>query len=109
MKGKKVVITGGAGFIGSHLVEKLLALGAEVTIIDNFMFGSKIEHLRGSMALSVIEGDIRDTRAVSKAVNGRDIVLHLAACVGVEETQKMPLDSIIVLVSLAIQKIAGIQ
>ncbi len=92
LKGKKVVITGGAGFIGSHLVERLLGLGAEVTIIDNFMFGNKIEHLRGSKGFSVIEGDIRDVKAVSRAVNGRDIVLHLAACVGVEETQKMPLE-----------------
>lgn len=91
-KGKRVTVTGGAGFIGSHLTERLLGLGAGVTVIDNFMFGSKIEHLREIKSLTVIEGDIRDTKAVSEAINGSDIVIHLAACVGVEETQQMPLE-----------------
>ena len=86
------MVTGGAGFIGSHLVEKLLGSRAEVTIIDNFLFGSKIEHLRGHKALSVIDGDIRDARIVSQALDATDIVFHLAACVGVEECQKMPLE-----------------
>lgn len=92
LKGLRIVVTGGAGFIGSHLAERLLSLGAEVTIIDNFLFGSKIEHLRGHRALSIIEGDVRDTRVVSQALNAKDIVFHLAACVGVEETQKMPFE-----------------
>ena len=92
LKDLNIVITGGAGFIGSHLAEKLLSLGAEVTIIDNFIFGSKIEHLRGREGLSVIEGDIRDARLVAQTLNGKHIVIHLAAYVGVEETQKMPLE-----------------
>ena len=92
LKGLKIVVTGGAGFIGSHLVERLLSLGTEVTIVDNFLFGSKIEHLRGHRALSVIEGDVRDAGVVSQALNAKDMVFHLAACVGVEETQKMPLE-----------------
>lgn len=88
----KVVVTGGAGFIGSHLVERLLSLGAEVTIIDNFLFGSKVEHLRGHRALSIIEGDVRDARVVSQALNAKDVIFHLAACVGVEETQRDSLE-----------------
>jgi len=90
--GVRTVVTGGAGFIGSHLVERLLSSGAEVTIIDNFLFGSKIEHLRGHRALTIIEGDIRDAGAVSQALDTKDIIFHLAACVGVEETQKMPFE-----------------
>ena len=89
-KALKVVVTGGAGFIGSHLVERLLALGTEVTVIDNFLHGSKIEHLGGHQSLSVQEGDIRDIRAVSHALQDKNVVFHLAACVGVEETQMSP-------------------
>ena len=92
LKGLRIVVTGGAGFIGSHLVERLLSLGAEVTIIDNFLFGSKIEHLREHAALCIIEGDVRDAGVVSQALNAKDIIFHLAACVGVEETQKMPFE-----------------
>lgn len=92
LTGLRIVVTGGAGFIGSHLVERLLGLGAEVTIIDNFLFGSKIEHLRGHESLSIIEGDARDGEVVSQALKTKDIIFHLAACVGVEETQKMPFE-----------------
>ena len=73
------MVTGGAGFIGSHLVERLLGLGAEVTIIDNFLFGSKIEHLRGHKTLSIIEGDVRDDRVVSRALSAKDLIFHLAS------------------------------
>lgn len=92
LKGLRIVVTGGAGFIGSHLVEKLLSSGAEVTIIDNFLFGSKIEHLRGHKDFHIIDGDVRDTEVVSQALNAKDMVFHLAACVGVEETQKRPFE-----------------
>ncbi len=92
LKGLRIVVTGGAGFIGSHLVERLLSSGAEVTIIDNFLFGSKIEHLRGHKDFYIIDGDVRDTEVVSQALNAKDMVFHLAACVGVEETQKMPFE-----------------
>jgi UDP-glucose 4-epimerase len=92
MKGKRVVVTGGAGFIGSHLAEKLLNIGAEVTIIDNFLFGSKIEHLRGRENLFIHEGDVRDVELVSQTFKDKDITFHLAAFVGVEEAQGNPLD-----------------
>ncbi len=92
LKGLRTVVTGGAGFIGSHLVEKLLGLGAEVTIIDNFLFSSKIEHLREHRGLIIIEGDIRDASVVSQVLNDKDIIFHLAAYVGVEGTQEVPLE-----------------
>ena len=55
LKGLRIVATGGAGFIGSHLVGRLLGLGAEVTITDNFLFGSKVEHFRGHKTPSILE------------------------------------------------------
>ncbi|MBT9132643.1 MAG: UDP-N-acetylglucosamine 4-epimerase [Syntrophomonadaceae bacterium] len=88
----RVVVTGGAGFIGSHLVEKLLALGAEVIVIDNFLFGNKIEHLSGHRNLSVYEGDVRDIGIVSSAIKDSALVFHLAAVLGVEYAQMHPLD-----------------
>jgi len=88
----KAVVTGGAGFIGSHLVEKLLALGAEVTIIDNFLHGSKLDRLVEHKGLSICEGDVRDAGIVSRSLEAKNIVFHLAACVGVEETQMTPFE-----------------
>lgn len=86
----RVVVTGGTGFIGSHLVEKLLTLGAKVTVIDNLLHGNKLEHLGGHQNLSLYEGDVRDIGVVSKALKDKDLVFHLAAIVGVEETQIAP-------------------
>jgi len=91
-KGQKIVVTGGAGFIGSHIVETLLPVGAEVTVIDNFLRGNKIEHLRGRQNLSVYEADVTDAEAINKLINDCDIMFHLAAVVGVEETQIAPVE-----------------
>lgn len=90
LKGCGVAVTGGAGFIGSHLVERLLASGAEVAVIDNFCSGSKIEHLREHSNLVIYEGDVRDAEVMLKALKDKELVFHLAAVVGVEETQTMP-------------------
>ncbi len=86
----RVVVTGGAGFIGSHLVERLLTLGAKVTVIDNLLHGSKLEHLREQPNLSIHQGDIRDIKFVSKALKDKELIFHLAAVVGVVETQMSP-------------------
>ncbi len=91
-KDAKIAITGGAGFIGSHLVERLLLSGAEVTVIDNFLRGNKLESLIGRANLVIHEADIRDTKAMSKILKGKEIVFHLAAVVGVEETQASPFE-----------------
>jgi UDP-glucose 4-epimerase len=90
--GLKIIITGGAGFIGSHIVEKLLPLGANVTVIDNFLRESKIEHLRGHACFSIYEADITDAKSINKLFNDCDMIFHLAAVVGVEETQIAPVE-----------------
>lgn len=73
---KKAVVTGGAGFIGSHIVDRLLAEGTEVTVYDNFKTGSK-ENVPEEA--TIVEGDIKDTEALTTACLGADIVFHFAA------------------------------
>ena len=78
----KVVVTGGAGFVGSHLTEVLLKRGCEVTILDNLSNGfiENISHLlnRGNK-VNFIQGDVRDIEVCMKAVEGADVVFHEAA------------------------------
>ena len=90
----KVFITGGAGFIGSHLCDALVAEGKEVTILDNLSTGSKnnIAHLAGK--IKVVEGDIRDQKLVETLVEDSDLVLHMAAALGVNNILENPLESI---------------
>jgi UDP-glucose 4-epimerase len=90
--GQRVVVTGGAGFIGSHLVEKLVDLGAKVTVIDTMLCGNKIERLDGHPNLSVHRLDVTDIPAIAPLFKGQDMVFHLAAVVGVEETQDEPVN-----------------
>lgn len=80
LKEKKAVVTGGAGFIGSHLVDRLIALGNEVVIIDDFSSGSpnKIKHHEASGKLTVIEADIFDEQAMLDLVPEADCLFHLA-------------------------------
>jgi nucleoside-diphosphate-sugar epimerase len=86
----RYLVTGGAGFIGSHIVHTLLELGAEVRVLDNFSTGRRenLEGLRG--ALEVHEGDIRDARKVKDAVSGVDIIFHEAAFVSVPQSMDEP-------------------
>jgi UDP-glucose 4-epimerase len=90
--GQNVMVTGGAGFIGSHLVEKLLELGATVTVIDTMLCGNKIAALAGRKNLSVHKVDVTDVPAIAPFFQGQDMVFHLAAVVGVEETQHEPVN-----------------
>ena len=82
----KYLITGGAGFIGSHLTESLLADGNSVTVIDDFSTGSpeNLAAVKNHPALTVIEEDILHGPCLAKAVSESDCVIHLAAAVGVE-------------------------
>ena len=89
-KGLNVAITGGAGFIGSNLAEKLVGYGANVLIIDNLLYGNKASHLIGHKLLTIEKADVRDAKAMTKLLDCVDIVFHLAAIVGVEETQLDP-------------------
>ena len=85
----RVMVTGGAGFIGSHSVEALLAAGAEVVVLDNFSSGKR-DNLPEHARLRVVEGDIRDRAAVAAAVRGCTHVLHLAAQVSVRASIEDP-------------------
>jgi len=90
----RTFITGGAGFIGSHLADALIARGDTVTILDNMSTGSKknIAHLVGKIA--VHEGDIRDTELVDKLVADSDTVFHMAAALGVKNIMEHTIESI---------------
>ena len=90
----RVFITGGAGFIGSHLCDALLAEGKEVTILDNLSTGSKknIAHLEGK--IKVFQGDIRDQKLVESLVAESDLILHMAAALGVDNILENPTESI---------------
>lgn len=90
----KVFITGGAGFIGSHLCDALIAKGNQVTILDNLSTGSKknIAHIEGK--IQVVEGDIRDKNLVEPLVEASDLVLHMAAALGVDNILENPIESI---------------
>ena len=90
----KVFITGGAGFIGSHLCDALLAEGKEVTILDNLSTGSKknIAHLEGK--IKIFQGDIRDKNLIETLVDESDLVLHMAAALGVVNILENPIESI---------------
>lgn len=78
----KCLVTGGAGFIGSNLVEALLAGGSEVTLLDNFSTGLRSNLPEGEGGLSVIEGDVLDYELVSSCAAGAEAIFHLAAEVG---------------------------
>jgi nucleoside-diphosphate-sugar epimerase len=92
-------VTGGAGFIGSNLVEALLGLGHEVRVIDDFSSGKR-ENLADTDAWSadgaafdLIEGDIRDAETCRRAVDGMEFVLHKAAIPSVVRSVERPLDT----------------
>ena len=89
----RVFITGGAGFIGSHLADHYVAAGDQVTILDNFSTGSKsnISHLGGK--ITTTEGDIRNIELVESLTQDADLVLHMAAALGVNTILESPLES----------------
>jgi len=88
-----VLVTGGAGFIGSHLVDRLLAEGIGVTVLDNLQGGffENIRHNVGRSDFHFVEGDIRDVGLVQKLVKGVDAVFHYAALVSVPDSIRDPL------------------
>jgi len=90
-----ILVTGGAGFIGSNLTDALLADGHNVTVLDNFSTGKRenLAHLDGNSAFTLIEGDIRDRETCAKAVEGKDIVYHEAALGSVPRSIKDPMTS----------------
>ena len=89
----RVFITGGAGFIGSHLADHYVAAGDQVTILDNFSTGSKsnVAHLDGK--IKIVDGDIRNVELVESLTKDADLVLHMAAALGVNTILESPLES----------------
>lgn len=89
MKNKKILVTGGAGFIGSNLVKKLIETENSVTVLDNFMSGYR-SNLDPFPSVNIIEGDVRDKTIVEKAMQGIAVVFHLAASVGNKRSIDFP-------------------
>lgn len=89
----KYLVTGGAGFIGSHITEELVKRGESVRVLDNFLTGKK-ENLTSFLTdIDLIEGDIRDYSQCQKAVKGIDYVLHQAALPSVPRSVSDPITS----------------
>ena len=89
----RVFITGGAGFIGSHFADHYVNAGHQVTILDNFSTGSKtnIAHLDGKV--TTVDGDIRNVELIESLTKDADLVLHMAAALGVNTILESPLES----------------
>ncbi len=93
---KKILVTGGAGFIGSHLAEALLARGHQVTVVDDVSTGSadNLKAISPSPQFKFIRGTVGDATLVDQLVDETDEVYHLAAAVGVSLIARQPIESI---------------
>ena len=87
------LVTGGAGFIGSHIVERLLGEGHRVRVLDNFSTGSRanLDFARGNRRLEIIRGELANFKAVERAVKGVTAVFHQAAMRSVPRSVADPL------------------
>ena len=92
----KALITGGAGFIGSHLAERLLADGHEVSVLDNLSTGSidNIAHLKGKTGFTYTIDSVTNESLLAELIDGCDVVFHLAAAVGVKLIVEQPVHTI---------------
>jgi UDP-glucose 4-epimerase len=95
-KSSRILITGGAGFIGSHLSELLLDRGHIVTVIDNLFTGSvtNIHHLLANCNFSFVRADIGDELVLDRLSSESHIIIHLAAAVGVQLIVEKPVQTI---------------
>ncbi len=88
----RYLVTGGAGFIGSHIVEALIENGHSVRVLDNFSSGfrSNLDSVHGSASLEIVEGDVRDRGLVGRLATGADGIFHQAALVSVQQSLEQP-------------------
>lgn len=93
----KFLITGGAGFIGSHLADRLLALGQRVAVLDNLSTGSvaNIASLRSRPDFEFVLDEVSNERVLGELVDAADVVFHLAATVGVQKIIDSPVETIV--------------
>jgi UDP-glucose 4-epimerase len=87
----QVLVTGGAGFIGSNLVKELLTRGHAVRVLDNLLSGHSV-NLAPFPDVEFVKGDIRNTELADAAVKGCEVVFHLAASVGNKRSIDLPID-----------------
>jgi nucleoside-diphosphate-sugar epimerase len=92
LAGKRVLVTGGAGFIGSHIVDSLLARGCRVRVIDNLITGTKQNLCHCLDKIEFIQDDIRNAQALDKALEGIDLISHQAALRSVPKSVSNPLE-----------------
>jgi UDP-glucose 4-epimerase len=90
----RVLVTGGAGFIGSHLADFYLSQGHEVTVLDNLSTGNLANIKPILESINFVHGDIRDAKTVGELVSDADLVLHMAAYLGVKNIMENTLESI---------------
>lgn len=89
---KKILVTGGAGFIGSHLVRRLVEEGNEVTVLDNLLRGNKLDHdVMQKIYLRI--GDVRNYQVVDELTKGCDQIYHFAAVLGVDVVADNPVET----------------
>ncbi|MEM2160085.1 MAG: NAD-dependent epimerase/dehydratase family protein [Candidatus Nitrosotenuis sp.] len=91
----KIFVTGGAGFIGKHLVRSLLEKGHTVTVFDNFS-NSKNDGLLAGLGAKIIEGDITEKNDLTDAAINHDVIVHLAAKISVEESIRNPSETFLI-------------
>lgn len=92
LRGSHCLVTGGGGFIGSHIVDMLLGEGAQVRVVDNFSTGFKhnLDHVASSGQIELVEGDVSDSSVVAKSMDGIDVVFHHAAMASVPRSMREP-------------------
>lgn len=93
----RFLITGGAGFIGSHLADRLLSLGQRVSVLDNLSTGSvdNLAHLRAHPDFEFVMDEVGNTRVLAELVDAADAIFHLAATVGVQKIIDSPVETIV--------------
>src|SRR5512142_2279628 len=89
----RALVTGGAGFIGSNIVEKLLERGVTVRVLDNYSTGRRENLTAFADAIEIVEGDLRSYHTVREAVDGVEVIFHQGALPSVPRSVRDPLSS----------------